>query len=377
MGEHAITTGALPIARELEHVTIYYEPAEFAGWPFSHGLWAFPDGEILVGFSRGPCTYEMPYDVQHTVVDGMDGEYVTLRSLDSGATWPRASLQVLASHRSVERALRAGLAPSSPASPLDWCSPDFCVTAGLAMPLRAAPHLGYVQYSRDRGHTWEGPYTLPSFGFTWVMAKPNYLVRSDGVVLLFATVARGPNDGRAGSRFVAVYASPDAGLTWNYLSSLQSTAPDAFFTNRYYASPVLLPGGRIVAALRCQIDGENAWPELYGSDDGGRTWRFVSRIADWGGPTHLIRLADGRLLAVYGRRVRPYGIRATISQDGGDSWGPEIVLRHDGGSVDLGYPRAVELTDGRVLAAYYFNRQDDAVQCNGGVRHIAATLFTP
>ncbi|MGB9718603.1 MAG: hypothetical protein ACPL4E_09215 [Thermoproteota archaeon] len=55
--------------------------------------------------------------------------------------------------------------------------------------------------------------------------------------------------------------------------------------------------------------------------------------------------------------------------------GREIVLRDDGGSPDLGYPRTVLLPDGRVLAVYYFNKAGDTVDCEGGVRHIAATIF--
>ncbi|MEZ4659716.1 MAG: sialidase family protein [Caldilineaceae bacterium] len=175
---------------------------------------------------------------------------------------------------------------------------------------------------------------------------------------------------------MAVYATADGGLTWNYLAPILSDAPDAHFVNRYYASPVLLPSGRILAAMRCQIDARNAWPELFASDDGGCTWRFVTRISDWGGPTHLLQLADGRLLATYGYRVKPYGIRARVSEDEGQSWGPEIILRDDAGSWDLGYPRAVQMSNGQVMVVYYFNRADDAVQQNGGVRHIAGTVFT-
>ena len=216
---------------------------------------------------------------------------------------------------------------------------------------------------------------MPAFGFGWVQVKPDFLVRPDGLVLLFVTVGRG--DGRVGDRFVAVYGSPDNGLTWNYLSAIQPTTPDAPFVNRYYASPVLLPDGRILAALRCQIDARNAWPELVESADGGQSWRYVGRISDWGGPTHLLRLPDGRLLASYGYRVVPYGIRAKVSADDGRTWGPELILRDDAGSWDLGYPRAVNLAGGQVMVAYYTNRADDAVQCNGGVRHIAGTVFTP
>jgi hypothetical protein len=117
------------------------------------------------------------------------------------------------------------------------------------------------------------------------------------------------------------------------------------------------------------------WTELYASEDGGLTWKFVSRVNRWGAPASLLVLRDGRLLCVYGYRVPPYGVRARISDDGGETWGPEIVIRDDGGSWDLGYPRATELPDGKILTVYYFNDRDDPVQCEGGVRYIAATVF--
>ena len=79
----------------------------------------------------------------------------------------------------------------------------------------------------------------------------------------------------------------------------------------------------------------------------------------------------------YGYRVEPEGIRARVSEDDGRSWGPELVLRDDGGSLDLGYVRAVKLPGGKVMAAYYFNRADDPKRLWGGVRHIAATVFAP
>jgi hypothetical protein len=266
----------------------------------------------------------------------------------------------------------------------DWTAPDFCLTAGFGIPPADAKHLGYLQHSNDRGRTWRGPNLVPAFGFWHVQVKPDYVVRADGTILLFVTVGRGSSSpdakypGRFSSRFVAVYGSPDGGRTWRYLSAIQSGTPDEPFIERYYASPVLLPDGRILVALRVQLDGVNHWPEIYESADGGWSWQFVSRVSDWGAPTSLLRLRDGRLVAVYGYRVPPFGIRARVSEDDGRTWGAELVLRDDGGSHDLGYPLAVELDDGQVFTAYYFNRADDPVQCDGGgVRHIAGTFFAP
>jgi hypothetical protein len=363
-------------ARDAEQITIYYDAGYYCGWPFNHGFWRFPDGELLVAFSRGRTQYQGGDDVAHRVVDGERGEYVTLRSGDGGRTWPVEGLQVLGTHADLERRLLSGDGPAAPPTPLDFASPDFCLSAGFGIPPRSAQHVGYIQCSRDRGRTWEGPYPIPALGFGWVQVKPDYLVRPDGRVLLFVTV-RLRTDGAASppTRFVAVYATPDGGQHWHYLSSIVATTPDVGFVNRYYASPVQLPDGRILAALRCQINGTNAWPEVFESEDGGRTWRFVSRPSDWGGPTHLTLLDDGRVVAVYGYRVFPWGIRARVSEDQGRTWGPEIVLRDGAGSSDLGYPRTVKLGRDRLMTAYYFNRADDPIQCTGGVRHIAGTIY--
>ena len=358
---------------DAEHITIYYDKDYFAAWPFNHGFKAFSDDELLIGFSRGPCSYASRYDMAHHVVDARGGEYLVMRSTDGGKTWPIEGLRSLGSRQSIERPLYMN-ADDAPSEPCDWTSPDFFMTAGFGIPPERDQAIGYIQYSRDRGHSWEGPYRMPSFGFDWVQVKPDFIVRPDGLVLLFVTVGIG--SGKRGNRFVAVYGSPDGGLTWNYLAPIIATSADAPYVNRYYASPVLLDDGRILVALRCQIDARNAWPEIFESSDGGRSWRFLSRPSDWGGPTELTLLNDGRLLAVYGYRVVPYGIRARVSEDDGKSWGPELILRDDAGSWDLGYPRTVQLEDGKVMTAYYFNRADDEIQLDGGVRHIAATVFT-
>ena len=359
---------------DAEHIAIYYERDYFAAWPFNHGFKAFTQDELLISFSRGPCNYATPFDLAHHVVDARGGEYVTMRSSDGGKSWLLDSLRSLGSRQDIERPLHLN-PEAAPARGYDWAAPDFFMTAGFGIPPERDQSIGYIQYSRDRGQSWEGPFRMPAFGFAWVQVKPDYILRPDGVVLLFVTVGR--QSGARGQRFVAVYASPDAGLTWNYLAPIIATSPDAGFVNRYYASPVMLDDGRILVALRCQIDARNAWPEVFESCDGGRSWAFVSRVGDWGGPTELTLLEDGRLLAVYGYRVVPYGIRARVSEDDGRSWGAELILRDDAGSWDLGYPRTVQLGDGKVMTAYYFNRADDPVQLRGGVRHIAATVFTP
>ncbi len=87
-----------------------------------------------------------------------------------------------------------------------------------------------------------------------------------------------------------------------------------------------------------------------------------------GNPLALVRLHDGRIVVTYGYRSKSYGIRARISRDNGKTWGREIVLRDDGATWDLGYPRSVQRRDGKVVTIYYYTTAAHPEQ------HIAATI---
>ena len=89
-----------------------------------------------------------------------------------------------------------------------------------------------------------------------------------------------------------------------------------------------------------------------------------------GHPLHALRLKDNRVLLTYGYRHAPLGIRARIlnAECSDFSTAPEIVLRDDGGTTDLGYPWSVQLDERRVLVAYYFNVGRD-------IQHIAGTVL--
>ena len=77
-------------------------------------------------------------------------------------------------------------------------------------------------------------------------------------------------------------------------------------------------------------------------------------------------LEDGRLALIYGYRAEPYGIRAKLSSDNGETWSDPIVLREDGGNWDLGYPRTVQRTDGKLVTVYYYNNAPNAERFIGG-----------
>ena len=71
-----------------------------------------------------------------------------------------------------------------------------------------------------------------------------------------------------------------------------------------------------------------------------------------------MRLRDGRIVVIFGRRKPPFGIGLIYSEDDGATWSAEAVIRDDGSGADLSYPVATELDDGRIFTAYYFMQDD-------------------
>src|SRR4029077_2443860 len=102
-----------------------------------------------------------------------------------------------------------------------------------------------------------------------------------------------------------------------------------FGAHRYfYPRGIMLPNGRIILSVRCQRDPTSLlWTEIFRSDDGGRTWGFLSRVNDWGAPGDLARLRDGRIACVYGYRLPPFGLRERVSPGGRRVRGPAVGPR--------------------------------------------------
>jgi hypothetical protein len=190
---------------------------------------------------------------------------------------------------------------------------------------------------------------------------------------------------------VALYASTDDGLSWQYRTRVCQPHD--------YPALVLLPGGR----LQCY----NYPLGVCHSDDGGRTWSPRRLITPPGpspwaeddpfyaeelarrSPTPLL-LRDGRILILFARRIGPgpggLGIGGIVSEDRGTTWGPDFVLRADANPsatttargarcayADIGYPLMTELEDGRIFAAYYYITADG--NRFGGSRFLASSFF--
>ena len=364
----------------MRQVTIYREPGRFAGWPANYGIWHW-GAEIVVGFTVGA---HKTVARGHAIDKSQPVTNMQARSFDRGASWqiePFMGARPGGRGLSADEHMNAGLrlaevmhaeTAAVPALPLKFQQPDFALMLARTGLARGVHSFFYVSY--DRCRTWDGPYRLPMFGSNGIAARTDYLVLGEHSALLFLTANKA--DGAEGK--VICVRTDDGCQSFQHLAEVGGETQGAGDFAIMPAS-LKLPSGRILCARRCR-DGASglSWIDLYASDDGGRSWRFLNRPVAFrvrghsGNPPCLKQLADGRLLLIYGDRDT-YKICARISGDEGRSWGGEIVLRAGGGNGDLGYARAVVLDDDTVVAAYYFNDRADG----DGERFIEATIWQP
>lgn len=368
--------------KHAHHVKVFGRRNVFAGWPFNNGFEQYGDGsELVVAYSRYWCTLKTRPDGSKAYWTGPHPDSGRRRSTDGGKTWkpepafPWNAAAVGTQMSNVdlhvlEDAWKDQIVHTRPIDPFNRNHGLMTNTAAIGGLARS-----FVFTTHDRGCTWSGPSFIPMDGTTTSHNRPPYLVRPDGVLLTFPTVSQ--PDGGEGRVFV--YASFDGGVTWAFLS-IMAQSDDYMLI---MPTAVNLPSGRILAAVRVQHQPGGLWTELYDSPDGGRSWQFAGRLNDHGAPAQLLSLPDGRLVGIYGYRRPPFGIRARVSEDPeGRRWGPELILRDDGASDDLGYPRGAVLPDGTVCTAYYFHEKGfpkppDCDQFHWGTRAIFATRFKP
>jgi sialidase-1 len=230
---------------------------------------------------------------------------------------------------------------------------------------------GYVVRSTDGGKSWQGPYYPPH-----ISQEINYSAMGNPIPAYNRGAMYEGKDGRIfwvvaatdrekpskTSNYLLI--SSDKGLTWQYSCPVAVDEKASFNEASVYETPK----GDLVAFLRTADMDDAAC--IARSTDGGKTFSKWEKMGFQGHPIQALRLPDNRVLISYGYRHKPLGIRARIlnAECTDFATAPEIILRTDGGSTDLGYPWAVQLDKKRVLISYYYN-------VPGGPQHIAGTIL--
>ncbi len=335
-----------------QETTIFKEAGRYGGWPANHGLWQWGD-ELVVGFEA--CWYKAATN-DHAIDREKPFYHWQARSPDGGKTWAIEDKLPFSDPKTEAK-------PQALTEPLDFTAPDSALMFRFGS-LHVGPSWFYV--SGDRCRTWRGPFTFAVEGIDKVCTRTDLVVLGPRDCLLFGSAAK-LSDGKEGRVFCA--RTTDGGQHWKLVSLVGPESPAGGFA--IMPSTVRLSGGALITTIRHGKDGSNirAWR----SDDLGGHWTALGAATGniGGNPPALVILKDGRLCLNYGYRRSPFGIRARISGDEGRTWGPEIILRDDGRTGDLGYPRSLVRPDGKILTVYYFNgpRDED--------RTIQGTLWTP
>ena len=381
-----------PIApSQLDHKVVYKHDDEFCSWPFTSGFWENADGMLIAHFAPRNVSYNSGDAIRHDVLgqNSSNPRTITVRSHDRGRTWDGDNPQVnmMAGPGGGGERLKPEDMKNAFDAPVDYRDRNVLVSSGTMGGFATSTTRATAKLSRDGGKTWGDTVLVPQENLPSLTGIQSTLVRPDGRMLMFLFSVEPDNTRRR----PLVYGSTADGREFRFMNYIVPEVDPwgnadgdyddpsvAFVGHRwFYPRGYMLPNGRIICVIRCQRDPTGVmWSEVYNSDDGGRTWEFLSRINDFGAPSSLVVMPDGRVVSIYGYRLAPSGIRARVSEDGARTWGRELIVRDDGGSWDLGYPNAWHVDGTTVGTLYYFNSKDDPIQANGGVRHIARSLFS-
>ncbi|MBO9610631.1 MAG: exo-alpha-sialidase [Paenibacillaceae bacterium] len=211
----------------------------------------------------------------------------------------------------------------------------------------------FTVISGDGGRTWSEPVACKSEVLTTVSPYGRIIAGPSGSLLMSAYgVLREPKGGV--NHAVILVRSMDGGRTWGDESLVAIDYNETSFA--------LLPNGRLIAAMR--KDGRDAHIATSFSSDGGRTWTEPVKVTRGGEhPADLTLLSNGKLLLTFGRRVRPFGCGALVSDDLGATWNVdrEIMLAGDGiRDQDVGYPSTVQLDCGAIVTVLYYGTGSEA-----------------
>lgn len=357
--------------KKIGDLIIYQNSKYYSAFP---SLVIRKDGDILCAFRRAPDRRALWGATGYTHTDP-NSYLVLVRSKDCGKTWTKEPELVFAhplggSQDPCMYQLKDG---SIVCSSYGWALLPPEKTDELKSTLSHPPFAflgGFVVRSDDGGKTWKGPFipppapgskSLDALGQPVPVFNRGRMMQGRDGKLYWAVAVADPGQPTS----VHLVTSTDRGETWTYASPIAQDDKITFNET----SLIETKKGDIIAFMRTdKFDGKLVYAR---STDGGKSFGPWQDGGFFGHPFTAINLKDGRIFLIYGYRKEPFGIRAKIlNPDCMDiTTAPEFVIRDDGGGGDLGYPWAVQLPDGNILTAYYFNIGD-------GNRHIAGSILS-
>lgn len=361
----------------MKNIIVTHQKNKWCAVPANNGgngpIWQWGD-ELLVGFTCGEAQFTKP---GHQV--DYENPHVSYfaRSRDGGENWEVWKPENFVGDNGFKTEDAIALTES-----IDFMSP------GLVMRVEGNGYHGNFGqqwfYSLDKGASWKGPFTFanlfahPELEGKEFTGRTGYLVNNSSECFLFLSVRAKEQLklGISNTDKVFLAKTADGGKTFNFVSWV---VPPADPCRAVMPAPVRISQNKIISAIR-RRDNKECWIDCYCSVDNGQSWEFLSKVSDTGqggtngNPPAMILMADGRICCVYANRDKQE-ILARYSENEGESWGDEQVLRNDFQSKlqelchDSGYPRLFRRQDGKLVAVYFWCSPEMPES------HIEATIF--
>jgi hypothetical protein len=368
------TTNQLDIMiKLLDKQVVYRDPRYYSTFP---GVAALGNGRLVVAFRRSPNYQGLPGIPDNYFPHGdPNSQFLCVASDDNGQTWSQPQL-IWASPTGASQ--DAGLfydgqylfansflwdyVPNQVAEAMKASGTDEYLHTYLT---HLIPAGSYVMRSGDGGRSWEGPFMPdPLPGDKEVLPgrplrlhnRANICRASDGRLLLCGQILEFRPEFHSA---VGLYQSTDAGASWQYLTTPAADQGTAVFEEPFL---YITDAGNWVVLMRCHRSPQgqrfkraHLW--ITRSADQGKTWSAPRDAGFHAEPSAACRLADGRVLLVYGYRLEPFGLRARVCDPElrNVSEAPEQIIRDDCGRIDTGYPNIAPLGDNRYLIVHYVN----------------------
>ena len=374
--------------KDIEHIFVYKDP-DLTHTCNQVSIVLLQNGELFLGFNE-----------ERYPVHADSGQSCFIKSTDGGKTWDPSTKRVVWPYTESMGnwdCLFTQISDGTILMHTRVC--NFIAPRGISsegdqvlgmpppgMPERLKRQTGYVLLkSKDGGNTWTDPmevntspiassalvpYACGGSGEGHIIELPDggLLMPLDGTI----STKEEPGMGREPSRCFLLR-SDDGGDNWEYWSTV--AYDPASIINFLEPGITRLKDSRLVCLMRTHhrlYRQDNMW--FTWSDDDGITWNPPKRTSLWGYPAGIKQLKDGRVLAVYGYRKAPWGVRGCISEDG-LNWDikNEFIIKEGGipkpkpgkGSRTLqdmlimgqywhiGYPSVAQLDDEIIMVAYH------------------------
>jgi sialidase-1 len=339
-----------------EHVVIYRNPDR---WEAHTGVCQLKNGDVLVTFSEARGKRHEDFDTVKCIRSTDNGK--TFNTSTITTVWPQTEYfgsdiplitqisdgTVLVNHLVTSFFFQRGIATDyGPQS------------EGFARSIGAEGT--WISRSNDNGHTWQPGYKVNQEPMRWIMPADSILELPKGTLLMACLGQLNTRRERKDQEPIrsVLLRSDDKGLHWEHWSTI-AFDPAGIIS---FDEPALgrTGDGTLVVMNRAEhlprARHQNMWVTY--SKDEGESWSRPECTNLWGYPADLLLLKDGRMLATYGYRRAPWGLRGCISNDG-LHWDikNEFVIREGGVAPEtipawwhIGYPHSIQLQNGRIMS---------------------------